>query len=435
MVLQPRQLEPRNNHRIKARRRWRIALLAVAALVTAALVYALSMVGVAVEEIADPVVPEEVRPEARPVPVQAGQRVNILVMGLDDDRLRSDTMMLVSVDQEQNKVGMLQIPRDTRALLAGKGTYEKINAAYASGVGDKKFPSNLRALKTVEDLLDVSIHYTVVIDLDGFRKAIEAVGGVWVDIPFKMDYDDPTQDLHIHFEPGRQKLNGKQALEFVRWRGNNDGTGYPDGDLGRIRTQQKFLGALMDELLKPANLVLLPNQLVTVSRHISTTMESSRILGLAKLAAGMRRQDIEMATLPGTDAYLLDPHENRRLSYYLADPTATRTLVDRMVRGIDPQEAAKVAVEVAAAPGQEAKAERLSQRLREQGFIVHRGAPPSYEGEKTRITVQEEGDKGGQLIARSLISMGYPVEMVSLPQANNSKAIIGIVVGTGDPTH
>jgi len=112
-------------------RRWgRIIVLLLAGGITAALVYVFSMVGVAVQEVTDPI-PEEVRPEMRPLPVQAGQRINVLVMGLDADKLRSDTMLLVSFDPETKKATFMQIPRDTRALIAGKGTYEKINRPYA----------------------------------------------------------------------------------------------------------------------------------------------------------------------------------------------------------------------------------------------------------------------------------------------------------------
>ncbi|HWI65494.1 MAG TPA: LCP family protein [Symbiobacteriaceae bacterium] len=332
MVSHSELMGPRSARRKPPRRWGRILLLLVAGIITAALVYTFSMVGVAVQEVTNPI-SSEVRPEALPAPVQAGQRVNVLVMGLDADKLRSDTMILLSVDPDKQKAAMIQIPRDTRALIAGRNTLEKINGAYAYGVGDKQFPANLRSLKTVEDLLDVSIHYTVVIDLEGFRKAIDAVGGVTIDIPQKMDYDDPTQDLHIHFKPGRQNLNGKQALEYVRWRGNNDGTGYVDGDLGRIRAQQQFLNALIDKMLRPSNLVSLPSQLVDISKYISTNMEASRLLALAKLAATMDRQNLEMTTLPGTDAYLFEPNQNKRLSYYLMDPVRTRTLVDRFVRG------------------------------------------------------------------------------------------------------
>lgn len=395
------------------RKIWRMVLLTLAGLFTIYFVYSLSMVSVAVQEVSEPIA-QEVLPEARPIAVQAGQRINILAMGLDDDKLRSDSMLLISMDPETKKAGILQIPRDTRALLAGKGTFEKINAAYASGVGDKQFPPNLRALKTVEDLLDVSIHYTVVVDLDGFRKIIDSIGGITVDIPLEMEYDDPTQDLHIRFEPGRKNLNGKQALEFIRWRRNNDGTGYPDGDLGRIRTQQKFLGLILDEMLKPATLLTLPNQLVTMSKHVKTTIDAQQMLSLAKVAATLNRKDIEMATLPGTDAYLFDPNEGKRLSFYLADPEATRKLVDRMIRGIDAKAAAGVQVQVAAA-GTDPHADRLAGRLSAQGFGVTGGQPEAVLPEKTRIIDLTGDEEKSQLVARSLTSMGYAVEILSQP--------------------
>lgn len=414
--------------RRKPPRRWgRIIVLLLAGGITASLVYLFSMVGVAVQEVTDPI-PEEVRPEMRPLPVQAGQRINVLVMGLDADKLRSDTMLLVSFDPETKKATIMQIPRDTRALIAGKGTYEKINSAYAYGVGDKQFPANLRALKTVEDLLDVSIHYTVVVDLEGFRKAIDAVDGVTIDIPQKMDYDDPTQDLHIHFEPGRQKLYGKQALEYVRWRGNNDGTGYVDGDLGRIRAQQQFLGALLDKMLRPSNLVSLPGQLAEISHYISTTMESSRVLSLAALATSLRREDLEFTTLPGTDGYLFEPAYAKHISYYFMDPVETGKLVNRAIRGIDPKAAAGVKVQVVAGASSGAAAQTLVERLTAQGFVASLSAEAGAGAEKTRVVALTSETAKAQLVARSLASQGYTVEVMSLAETSPT-ADVKVILG------
>lgn len=192
--------------------------------------------------------------------MQPGERVNILAMALDQEALRTDVLLLVSLDPEQKRAGAIQLPRDTRAYLAGRGTIEKVNHAYVYGVldEDESFPPNLRTLKTVEGLLGVRIHYTVVVDMAAFVRAVDAIGGVEVDIPFKMEYDDPYQDLHIHFEPGPQVLYGQQALEYVRWRHNNDGTGYPDEDLGRMRAQQAFMRTVIAKVTSPGSLVRLP---------------------------------------------------------------------------------------------------------------------------------------------------------------------------------
>ncbi|MGE5676230.1 MAG: LCP family protein [Mycobacterium leprae] len=377
-----------------------------------------------VQQITVPV-SADVIPEARPVPVQPGQRVNILVLGLDEDRLRSDTMLLVSVDQEARKVGVLQIPRDTRTLLAGKGAIGKINAAYAYGVGDKQFPANLRALKTVESLLSVPVHYTVVIDPAGFRKTIDAIGGVPVNITRKMDYDDPVQNLHIHFMPGPQKLLGKQALEFVRWRHNNDGTGYPDQDLGRIRAQQQFLNNLLDELLKPANLPRLPGQIATMSVYVQTTMEPSRLGAMAQLATKVNRQDIEFATLPGTDGFLPDQVTGQRVSYYLPDPEATHRLVDRLIGGIDPIEAAQVRVELVGGTQSLPVVSEMATRLSADGFLVT-SVSSAQEPPATTHIVASRDDATSQLVGRALLLQGVTAEIIVQPSAS---ADIQIVLG------
>jgi polyisoprenyl-teichoic acid--peptidoglycan teichoic acid transferase len=405
---------------------WRILLLLLVAVAAGGIFYTWGTVRTVVKEVSAPL-PPEVAPEVRPAPVQLGQRVNVLVMGLDDDRLRSDAMLLFSADQESGKIAILQIPRDTRALIAGKGTFEKINSAYAYGVGDKRFPANLRALKTVEGLLGVQIHYTVVVDLQGFTDIISEIGGVTINVPLAMDYDDPDQNLHIHLKPGVQKLDGGKALEFVRWRHNNDGTGYPDGDLGRIRTQQQFLRTVLDELFKPANLPRLPGLAVTIARHVDTTMEPARLASLAKLAATLKKDAVEFATLPGTDAYLLDPREQRRLSFYLPDPEATARLVDRLVRGIDPKDAAGVRVEVAVA-GATDGADRVTARLVAQGFQVSTVALPEQPAARTRV-IDLRGDTAkAQLVGRSLTSQGFAVEAVSQP-SGQATADVRVILG------
>lgn len=407
---------------------WRIVALALIALLAAGVLYLVNMVNAVVQEISDPI-SAEVAPEVRPVPVQVGQRYNVLVMGLDDERLRSDTMMLVSIDPDSRKIGVLSIPRDTRALLAGKGTIEKINGAYAYGVGDKRFPGNLRALKTVEDLLEIQIHYTVVVDMGGFRQVINEIGGVWVDIPFDMDYDDPDQDLSIKFTAGRQKLDGQKALEYVRFRANNDGTGYPDADLGRIRAQQQFMRSALDEALKPANLLRLTSQATSIAQYVETTFEPSRITSLAAMAARIGKDDVEFAMLPGIDAYLYDSLYGKHLSFFIVDPAATRSLVDRLIRGIDPAVAGKVRVEIADGDAMDRVA-RVSERLAGQGFKVSQTARNGGARlDRTQVIDQSGNMEKAQLVGRSLVSQGFLVEIISQPDEHPTADVLVILEG------
>lgn len=390
-----------------------VAILVIAALVAAGVLYVLSSLGIAVSKSYTPVA-QEVAPEVRAAPVQPGERVNILFMALDDQEVRTDVMILGSIDLEQKKAAAIQIPRDTRAFLAGEGTIEKINHAFAYGVrdGDEAFPPNLRSLKTVEALLGVRIHYTVVVDMDAFTRAIDEIGGVEVDIPFVMDYDDPYQDLHIHFNPGRQILNGQQALEFVRWRHNNDGTGYPDQDLGRIRAQQQFIRTVLEQVTRPGNLVKLPGLIQVLAGYVESTIEPARLASLAAMATSIDVNNIEMVTLPGIDAMLLDPKTGLRSSYFVHDPAATRQLVDRLVHGIDPDQAAQVQVEVAAAPG-DPRAAAVVNRMVEQGFRAKLVLPPEELPSVVRVVPNGQGKEQSLLVARSLMAQGYPVELVT----------------------
>jgi len=387
-------------------------LLAVL-LVAAGAVYVVGSLTAAVNRSYVPNDPD-VAPELQAAPVQPGERMNILVMALDREAVRTDVLILFSLDLEEKRVGAIQVPRDTRAFLAGEGTIEKVNHAYAYGVRDRDtaFPPNLRALKTVEGLLGVRIHHTVVVDMDAFVRAIDEIGGVEVDIPFKMDYDDPAQDLHIHFEPGRQVLNGQQALEYVRWRHNNDGTGYPDEDLGRIRTQQAFMRTVLEKVTSPANLVRLPALARTLAGYVESTIEPSRLPGLVSLAAGLKPEAVEMVTLPGAGASLYDEQFGQYVSYYLHDPVATRRLVVRLVHGVAPEKAAGIRVEVAAAPG-DLRAEAIIGRMAEQGFQVSRTEPPTDPPDAVTVVPAGPDRAGGLLVARSLMAQGYPVEMVS----------------------
>ena len=151
----------------------------------------------------------------------------ILVSGHDDDNGGSDTNILVMVDPDQGEINAVSIPRDT--LINTSWNIPKINAAYNVGGVE-------RLCQELSNLLGIPVDYYVAVDLEGFVELVDAIGGVNFEVPIDMDYDDPTQNLHIHFKKGMQYLNGEDALKVVRFRQNNDGTGYGTMDIGRIQT-------------------------------------------------------------------------------------------------------------------------------------------------------------------------------------------------------
>ena len=156
---------------------------------------------------------------------------NILVSGLDDDNGGSDTNILVRFDVPNKLIDLVSLPRDT--LLHNDYRNNKLNFAYAKGGTEL-------LMEQIENLLGVPVDFYVTVNLKGFIALVDQIDGVDFDIPINMDYDDPYQDLHIHFTKGPRHLNGQEAMEVVRFRHNNDGTGYGTEDIGRIDRQPRL---------------------------------------------------------------------------------------------------------------------------------------------------------------------------------------------------
>ena len=248
---------------------------------------------------------------------------NILLYGVDNDAGGSDTNMLVRFDAENKKIDVVSLPRDT---LMSNG--HKLNSSYNNG-GTEKLRSN------IEDMLGVPVDFYVSVDLKGFIALIDQIGGVDFDVPEDMDYDDPYQDLHIHFKAGLQKLNGQQAMEVVRFRHNNDNTGYGGRqDLGRIGTQQAFLKTVAQKLMKLENV---PAMAETFLKYVKTDLTLGNLMWLANQALSMGGMDaISFATLPGDGAgwykgmsvYALDPEQVLEMTNSMLNPYATDITAD-----------------------------------------------------------------------------------------------------------
>lgn len=248
---------------------------------------------------------------------------NILLYGVDNDAGGSDTNMLMRFDAVNKTVDVVSLPRDT---LMSNG--HKLNSSYNNG-GTEKLRSN------IEDMLGVPVDFYVSVDLKGFIALIDQIGGVEFDVPCDMDYDDPYQDLHIHFKAGLQKLNGQQAMEVVRFRHNNDNTGYGGRqDLGRIGTQQAFLKTVAQKLMKLENV---PAMAETFLKYVKTDLTLGNLMWLANQALSMGGTDaISFATLPGDGAgwykgmsvYALDPEQVLEMTNSMLNPYATDITAD-----------------------------------------------------------------------------------------------------------
>ena len=246
----------------------------------------------------------------------------LLLSGLDDDNGGSDTNILVAVDTVNGYVYGVSIPRDSKAIIDGKA--RKINYAYNKG-GTKLLAD------TVSEQLGIPVDYTVSVNLKGFTALVDAIGGVDFDVPINMDYDDPVQNLSIHFKKGVQHLNGADALRVVRFRHNNDGTGYGSEDLGRMQTQQKFLKAVAKKMLSFENLISNPRKYAEIfGQYVDTDLSVTDLAWFGMQVLGMGVDKIDFSTLPNEwkSPYIyLDPSEtltlvNTYLNPYVEDRTA-----------------------------------------------------------------------------------------------------------------
>ncbi len=223
----------------------------------------------------------------------------ILVAGRDTGGGgNTDVVMVVSYDVTNQKLSVMNIPRDT--MVNKSWDIKKINSVYNYGGGKKG--DGLEALKsTVADTIGFEPDFHVIVEWEAVGRLAKAIGGVDFDVPLNMSYDDPYQDLHIHINKGQQHLDGDQVMKVLRFRKNNNGTGYASGDIGRIETQQKLLKAIAAKLLSPATLTKLPELVDIFAENVETDLSIQNLLwfGEAALKGGLSMDNVSFVTMPG----------------------------------------------------------------------------------------------------------------------------------------
>lgn len=213
--------------------------------------------------------------------------VNSIRIGEDGQTgIRSDTMILCRVNFNDGSIKMMSLPRDSRVPV--RGNLDKLTHAHSYG--------GMRLLmQTVRDFTDLDVDYYVRVDYRAVEKIVDAIGGVELEIPQRMQYHDTTagKELHVDFQPGLQKLDGQDAIRFLRFRS------YSDGDIDRVKMQQYFLTEMIKQTLTPRNILRLPQLLNVYSSYIDTNMESNMVYSGVTMAGNLNTELIETTTLPG----------------------------------------------------------------------------------------------------------------------------------------
>ena len=249
----------------------------------------------------------------------SNEKFQVLLIGVDSlnnrrsDNTRSDVMMLLDVDGDKKRVSLISIPRDSRVDISGHGK-TKINHAYAYGKADL-------ALETMNKTLGLNVPYYIVVDYEFVKEVVDIVGGIEVNVPMDMDYEDPTADppLSIHLKQGLQTLNGDEAMQFLRFR-----KGYKNADLDRVKAQQAFMSAFLGKLKSTSGILHGPQLLVSYMDNTTSNMPLSKVSRMGLTTLSVKRDHFESSTLPGTPV-MID-----HISYIKLDSDATEALLKKM---------------------------------------------------------------------------------------------------------
>ncbi|MBE6025014.1 MAG: hypothetical protein E7231_17885 [Cellulosilyticum sp.] len=252
---------------------------------------------------------------------------NIAILGLDRDKIRVDTIMVVNMDCNQGSFNVISIPRDTKFTIDDAKRedpdYSKLkdiqNVKYCELLaygGEEARPKII--IKELESLLNLEIGYYILVDLEEAEKVVDALGGIEVQVPQDMKYDDYEQNLHIDLKEGMQHLDGAQTMELIRFRR------YPEGDLMRVQTTQLAVKAILEQALKLSDLQSFESVVKSIRDTVDTNIS---FLDLGRYYQILKKVNLEQATfrtLPGEAAY-----EYGR-SYFIVDEEARLEFVSSL---------------------------------------------------------------------------------------------------------
>lgn len=230
-----------------------------------------------------------------------------LVFGADVASGLTDTMMVVTYDVANQRAAVMSLPRDT--LINVRRWNKSLNAVYSSY---KDPAQGVEALKSeVSELVGFTPDYYVKIDWELVGEMVEAIGGVWFDVPRDMHYDDPYQDLHIHQDKGYRKLTGDDAMQIVRFRHSNDGNAI--SDITRLKIQHDFLKAVLKQTLQIQNMTKITQLADLFGRRVESDLQVENILwfGSQAVFGGLGVDDVEFFTMPHLGA-----SSDKRARYY-----------------------------------------------------------------------------------------------------------------------
>ncbi len=366
-----------------------------------------------------------------PTPDPLTEPINILLIGVDrrdgETNTRNDVNIVIHIDPVRQSASMLSIPRDARVHIPDFG-YDKINASYS--VGETYFKDQgggpIVAMNTVEEFLNMPIHYYAEVDFNGFERIIDLVGGVTVDVPTPLlDNEYPTEDYgytRIYIPAGLQHMDGKTALQYARSR-------HTDSDIGRNQRQQQVLMAIRQRALSRQTLLdinRLQEVLQELGQSLQTDVPVPTIFSLAQLSGKIDAAKISSYALDWTVCSEISGTTDLQCAPNLVWDIARQMQVDPMIQKLQ-QEGAKVAIinDTTSCTG---CAGRTASFLREQGYTTGDVLQNDPAGTYTRTLIMDTGDHP---FTRDLLiqQLGLQPDAVRIGPVDFSTADIIVMIG------
>ena len=376
--------------------------------------------------------------------------IQVLLMGISSDNggKLTDTIIIATYDPKNQKASLLSIPRDTfigKNPVTGTGS-DKINVLYQKG------PE--KTLSKVNELTGLDIKYYMVIDNQALIELVDVIGGVDFYVPIDMNYDDKSQDLHIHLEEGMQKLDGDKAEQLLRFRKNNDNTTYPKeyggDDYGRMRTQREFMIETAKQTIKAKNILKVKDIIDIVYEYVETNISISTIKDYVPYAINIDINTIQSAVLPG-GSYGPTTTPSYPLWFFIADKKETAELIEELygaeeeidetsnyeedegeesetttseITDISKKEASDIKIEILNGTGMKDVATKVKKQLEKKGYEVKE---PTTTTTTSKTTIINKTDVDAKFTDNIKEVLG--VGNISTSSVSSSKVDITIIIG------
>lgn len=350
--------------------------------------------------------------------------ISALVLGSSQNL--TDTIMIAKYNPKTQQAYLISVPRDTfvGTSKTSATASDKINSLYQG-----KYPE--KTLAAINKLTGLNLQYYVVVDTDALKALVDAIGGVYFDVPIDMKYTDKKQNLYINLKKGYQLLDGDKAEQVVRFRHNQDGTTYSseygDNDIGRMKTQRNFLKTVMQQTLKPSNILKVGEFFDIAQKYIKTNMPSDLLKKYIPSAVNFSTDNLETGSLPGTpqkcNGVWIFIQDTNKSNEYIAE--LNQKLLGDQDQNADSTKENKsdIKIEILNGSGKTSSLTKLTEALKNKGYKVSKVG-------KTNSTSKTSIINKGNIFEQSVNEIKDVIGTGTITKSNSESSVdITIILG------